>query len=99
MKPPKQLPARYDVEATSKAGKESQHGQVGIGLGRKADQMRHTFKGLLKDKEVVPECSMAVQVKGGAHTFRNLEDRNILTKHMVITVMKVMHGRFVIGYL
>ena len=73
-----QLAAGHDVETGTEPFQYLQHGKVGIGLDRIADQMRHSCQRLVESLEVPTQGGARIDKAGRAVDARNLAEADVL---------------------
>ena len=91
MKGPEELAAGDDIHPTSQGDKGPEHGHVGIGLGRVADEVGEVFESGVKGVEVADQGPVAVEIEGGPHLAGYLLHRAFFTVEDAVFVLEKVH--------
>ena len=86
-----QLADGDDVEARAHRREQFQDAQVGERLHRVADQMIGAGEGLVENAEVAPESARAINEKGSVNSPRQVGDRHVFGKKLIVAVFEVVH--------
>ena len=73
-------------------GQRAQHGQVGVGLDREADQVLHAGQRAVQVLEMLRQRVLRIDVKRRAESPRQRLDGHPFAAKLVPNVTKVMHG-------
>ena len=88
-----QLTAGNDVETGAEARQHIQHPEVGVGLDREADQMRHAGEGIGIGAVLGLDVCAGIDVGGRAETLGDAGKRHPFREQLTVAVTECVHGR------
>jgi len=86
-----EFPAGDDIHPTPFPDEDLEDGDIGIGLGGEAGDMRNGVEGVVKYPEVILQGAVAVNINRCAHHRRDFGDGRFFAPHFPVLVMKIMH--------
>src|SRR5260221_1955916 len=88
----RELPARNDVEARAGARQDLEHGEVGVGLDRVADEMVDAREPLVEIAKRRFERGAGVHVAGSAEAPRDFGEREAVERELARGARERIHG-------
>ena len=88
-----QFAARHHVHAGAQSGQRRQHGLVGIGLHRVADERRQRREGFGEDAVMALDRRRRIAIEGRADLVGDARQRHVFGKERAVAIGEMMHRR------